>query len=316
MALPLKPPIEPQLARSRTELPTGEDWGYEPKWDGFRTLAFVDGGEVYLQSRTGKPLARYFPELQFADGSYVLDGELVVLGPDGTEDFDALQSRQHPAESRIQKLSKEIPAGFLVFDLLAVRGHSLLETPFIERRTALEEIAPDLGPSVALTPASTDEDKAREWIEGGEGVVAKLLDSPYRPGKREGWVKVKRRRTADCVVLGWRPGKEKDTVGSLILGLYDGDRLQPVGHSSGLTAKRKRELINELAPYETGKRGSGEPSRWSGGRDMEWVELRPELVVEVSFDHVANGRIRTGTKILRWREDKQPRDCTIDQLSG
>lgn len=314
MALPLSPPIEPQLSRARTEMPVDEGWAYEPKWDGFRALAFVDGEEVYLQSRTGKALARYFPELEFATGHHVLDGELVVLGPDGTEDFDALQSRQHPAESRVAKLSAEIPAGFLVFDLLAVGGHSLIEVPFAERRSALEELAPDLGPSVALTPAVTDPVQAQQWLDGGEGVVAKRLDAPYRPGKREGWAKIKRQRTADCVVLGWRPGKAERTVGSLILGMYDGDELIPVGHSSGLSAQRKLELVAELAPYETGKRGSGEPSRWTAGRDMEWVELRPELVVEVSFDHVANRRIRTGTKILRWRTDKPPRECTIDQL--
>jgi ATP-dependent DNA ligase len=316
MALPLKPPIEPQLARSRSELPGDDGWAFEPKWDGFRTLAYVDGEQVYLQSRTGKPLARYFPELQFAGGHHVLDGELVVLGPDGKEDFDALQSRQHPAQSRIDKLAAEIPAGFLVFDLLAVGDEVLLSEPFAERRKALEKLAPDLGPSVALTPLSTDRTDAGRWLTSGEGVVAKQLDSPYRPGKREGWLKIKRVRTADCVVMGWRPGKEEGTVGSLILGMYDGDPLTPVGHSSGLKAAEKRALVAELEPYETGERGAGAPSRWTSGRDLEWVELRPELVVEVSFDHVASGRIRTGTKILRWRTDKQPRECTVDQLSS
>lgn len=323
MALPLSPPIAPQLALSRKALPEGEGWAYEPKWDGFRALAFVDGDDIFLQSRTGKPLRRYFPELDFPAGRYVLDGELVILGEDGREEFDALQSRLHPAESRIRLLAERIPARFRAFDLLAEGDEALLKMPFGERRERLERLVARQGGrakaragSIELTPLARSPGDAGPWLEGGEGVVAKRLDAPYRPGERKGMVKVKRVRTADCVVVGWRPGKEAGTVGSLILGLYDGGELRVVGHTSGFKAAEKRALRERLAPYETGERGSGDPSRWDAGRDLEWVSLRPELVVEVSFDHVSAGRIRHGTKILRWREDKAPRECTFDQLAA
>lgn len=318
MALPLKPPLKPQLALSRKSLPEGEGWAYEPKWDGFRALAFVDGEEVYLQSRGGKPLRRYFPEVELPAGSYVLDGELVILGADGAEEFDALQNRIHPAESRIERLARETPAILRAFDLLAIGDESAMGAPLRERRAALEKLfgSWEQPGSVELTPLTEDPSKAQPWLAGGEGVIAKELDSPYRPGERKGMVKVKRLRTADCVVAGWRPGKEEDTVGSLILGLYDGDQLRVVGHTSGLTAKRKRELVAELAPYETGERGSADPSRWAADRDLEWIDLRPELVVEITFDHVSANRIRHGAKIVRWREDKDPRECTFDQLEG
>jgi len=316
MALPLKPPVQPQLALSRKALPEGEEWAYEPKWDGFRALAFIDGDEVYLQSRGSKPLRRYFPELVFPTGEYVLDGELVILGSDGREEFDALQNRLHPAESRVAMLAEQTPAVFRSFDVLAVAGKSALASPLRERRAALEGLIDswkDPG-SVELTPFTEDPAEAEPWLLGGEGVIAKELDAPYRPGERKGMVKIKRVRTADCVVVGWRPGKEEGTVGSLILGLYDGGELRVVGHTSGLSAKRKRELIEELAPYASGEKGSADPSRWAADRDLEWVGLRPELVVEVTFDHVSDGRIRHGSKIVRWREDKKPRDCTFDQL--
>ncbi len=318
MALPLKPPVEPQLALSRKQLPEGEGWVYEPKYDGFRALAFVDGGELFLQSRNGKPLHRYFPELRMPQGSYVMDGELVILGDDGREVFDALQNRIHPAESRINRLAEETPVVYRAFDLLAVGKHRSLADPFAARREALEKLvgsADDPG-SVEVTPLVETPEDAEEWLQTGEGVIAKERESPYRPGQRKGMVKVKRLRTADCVVAGWRPGKEEGTVGSLILGLYDGKDLRVVGHTSGLSAKRKRELVQELAPYETGERGAADPSRWAGDRDLQWVSLRPELVVEVSFDHVAAGRIRHGSKILRWRDDKKPSECTFDQLDA
>jgi ATP-dependent DNA ligase len=318
MALPMKPPVQPQLALSRKQLPEGKEWVYEPKYDGFRALAFVDGKKLFLQSRNGKPLARYFPELRFPDGAYVIDGELVILGDDGAEVFDALQNRIHPAESRIKLLSVETPAIFRAFDLLAVGKHKALGDPFEARREALGKLvgeASDPG-SVELTPLVGEIAEAEPWLQSGEGVIAKQIDAPYRPGERKGMVKVKRLRTADCVVVGWRPGKEDGTVGSLILGLYDGKELRVVGHTSGLSAKRKRELVGELAPYETGERGSGDPSRWQNERDLEWISLRPELVVEVSFDHVSAGRIRHGSKILRWRDDKDPADCTFDQLEA
>ena len=323
MALPLKPPIKPQLALSRKELPEGKEWVYEPKYDGFRVLAFVDGEKVYLQSRGGKPLRRYFPELALPAGRYVLDGELLILGADGAEQFDALQNRLHPAESRVRMLAEQTPSLFRGFDLLAEGGEKLLKLPFVERRQRLEKLVAGLGGrkkaaagSIELTPLGRTPAKARPWLEGGEGVIAKQLEASYRPGERKGMVKVKRLRTADCVVVGWRPGKEEGTVGSLILGLYERGKLRVVGHTSGFRAKEKRELVARLAPYETGERGSGDPSRWAAGRDLEWIELRPELVVEVSFDHVSDGRIRHGTKVLRWRDDKAPKDCTFDQLES
>ncbi|MGH2925955.1 MAG: ATP-dependent DNA ligase [Solirubrobacterales bacterium] len=323
MALPLEPPVKPQLALSRKALPEGEEWIYEPKFDGFRVIAFVDGAEVYLQSRGGRPLRRYFPELELPAGRYVLDGELLILGADGHEDFDALQNRLHPAESRVLMLAERTPALMRAFDLLAEGSRALLDRPFAERRERLESLVAGLGGkkksaagSIDLTPLGRAAAKAAPWLEGGEGVVAKQLGAPYRPGERKGMVKVKRVRTADCVVVGWRPGKEEGTVGSLILGLYDDGDLRVVGHTSGFRAAEKRELVATLAPYETGERGSADPSRWASERDLEWIALRPELVVEVSFDHVSAGRIRHGTKVLRWREDKDPRDCTFDQLAS
>jgi ATP-dependent DNA ligase len=316
VALPLKPPVSPQLALSRKTLPTEEGWAYEPKYDGFRALAFVDGERVYLQSRNGRPLARYFPELRFPEGRYVIDGELVITDSDGREEFDALQNRIHPAESRIRMLSVETPAVHRVFDVLVCDGAKLLARPFAERRDALErwiEERDDPG-SLELTPLAREAADAEPWLAGGEGVIAKRLDAPYLPGERKGMVKVKRLRTADCVIVGWRPGKEDGTVGSLILGLYDDGKLRVVGHTSGLRAKEKRELRARLAPYETGERGSADPSRWAHDRELEWIGLRPELVIEVTFDHVSADRIRHGAKIVRWREDKDPRDCTFDQL--
>jgi ATP-dependent DNA ligase len=326
MDLPLSPPVKPQLARSRKTLPEGEGHAYEPKYDGFRAIVFVDGTETYVQSRGGKPLLRYFPELELPAGRYVADGELVILDGDGREVFDALQNRIHPAESRVKMLSVETPARFRAFDLLARGDEGLLALPFAERRAALVELisgfdgAREEGPggwtagSVELTPLTLDPAGAEPWLADGEGVIAKELDAPYRPGDRKGMAKVKRLRTIDAVIAGWRPGKEPNTVGSLMLGLYDGDELRVVGHSSGLKAAEKRELVDRLAPYETGERGSADPSRWTADRDLEWVSLRPELVIEVTFDHVAAGRIRHGSKILRWRTDKDPHSCTIDQL--
>ena len=321
MALPLKPPVKPQLALSRKVLPEGESWVYEPKYDGFRAIAFVDGDEVYLQSRGGKPLRRYFPELAFPEGRYVIDGELVILDADGREEFDALQNRLHPAESRVRMLAEQTPALFRAFDLLALERRKLLKAPFSERREALEELiaaapgrAKKRSGSVELTPLTPSAEKAEPLLLSGEGVIAKELQAPYRPGERKGMVKVKRVRTIDCVVMGWRPGKHEGTVGSLILGLYDDGKLRPIGHTSGLKAKQKRELVKTLKPFETGERGSGDPSRWDANRELEWNTLRPELVVEVTYDHTSGGRIRHGSKIVRWRDDKTPHECTFDQL--
>jgi ATP-dependent DNA ligase len=217
-------------------------------------------------------------------------------------------------------LAEQTPAVFRAFDLLAVGDESALDNPFTDRRAALEKLVAGFGKkpgSVQLTPLVGEPGEAEPWLASGEGVIAKRCDSPYLRGERKAMVKVKRLRTIDAVVAGWRPGKEPDTVGSLMLGLYDSaGELRVVGHTSGLKAKEKRELVDTLAPYETGERGSADPSRWSAERDLEWVSLRPELVIEVSFDHVSAGRIRHGAKILRWREDKPPRECSLDQLDS
>lgn len=312
MTLPLKPPLAPQLARSQKALPDGEGWSYEPKWDGFRAIAFVEGDSAYVQSRGGKELARYFPELSFPPGEYVVDGELVIFAGGEQPDFGALQQRIHPAESRIRRLAAETPVRFIAFDLLARDGASLLPLPFAERRAALEDL---VAAPLDLSPATRERARAEPWLQHAEGVIAKELGAPYRPGERRGMVKVKRVRTIDCVVVGYRPGKAEGTVGSLILGLHDADgQMREVGHVSGFTAAAKRELVGRLGPHESGERGSGEPSRWTAGRDLEWVSLRPELVVEVDFDHVSDQRIRHGARFRRWREDKPPADCTIDQL--
>jgi ATP-dependent DNA ligase len=304
MALAVKPPIKPQLALSRKALPEGEEWAYEPKWDGFRAIVFVDGDESHIQSRNGKDLSRYFPELSFPPGRYVVDGEIVAAT------FGTLGQRIHPAASRIARLAEETPARFVAFDVLAIGDEVLMQCSYEERRTALEGIA-----GLELTPVELTADGAQRWLHEEEGVIAKELAAPYLPGERKGMVKIKRVRTIDAVVMGWRPGKLEGTVGAIILGLYDDSgRLREIGHSSGFTAKRKRELVEELAPFETGERGSGDASRWTQGRELEWVALRPELVVEVTFDHVSDGRIRHGTKVLRWRDDKPPAECLIAQL--
>ncbi len=319
MTLPLAPPIQPQLALSRKALPTGAQYLYEIKLDGFRCVAFVDGDDVYLQSRNGRPLGRYFPELVLPAGRYVLDGEIVVRGPDGREDFAALQQRVHPAASRVQRLAVETPATYVAFDLLARDDEALLDLPFAERRAGLETLlgaSEFAGAPVELMATASSVEEARRWLRDAEGVIAKERSAPYRPGQRKGMVKVKRVRTIDAVVVGWRPGKEPDTVGALILGLYDGAELHVVGHCSGLTAAEKRRLVGFFAPYATGERGAADPSRWTAGRELEWVALRPELVVEIDFDHVSDGRIRHGAKLRRWRDDKDPRRCTFDQLSG
>ena len=314
MTLPLSPTVPPQLAKSRAKLPEGDAWAYEPKWDGFRCIAFVDGDEHFLQSRNGKPLLRYFPELEFPEGRYVLDGEIVIFGDGGIQLFDALGQRIHPAASRIQMLAEQTPSRFIAFDVLAIGDDVVMDRPYRERRRLLEQL---VQAPLDLTPYTEEIEDATPWLHGAEGVIAKELDAPYRPGERMGMVKIKRVRTIDAVVMGWRPGKAEGTVGSLILALHDdsGD-LRVVGHTSGFTAREKRELVGKLAPYETGHKGTGEPSRWQNERELEWREVRPELVVEVTFDHVSDGRIRHGAKIQRWREDKDPAECRIDQLAS
>jgi ATP-dependent DNA ligase len=307
----LRPPIAPQLARPARELPRGERWLYEPKLDGYRAIVFVDGEDADVRSRNDRPLTRYFPELRFPPGRYVLDGEIVVDAPDGEVSFELLGQRIHPAVSRITRLAEETPARLAAFDLLAVDDEELLELPLAERRRLAEARLPA---GLDFVESTLDPDVAARWLREGEGVIAKDLDAPYRPGAREGMVKVRRRRTIDCVVMGWRPGVE-GRLGALILGLYDGDALRPVGHASGFTAARRRELRELVRPIETGARGRGEPTRWSGGRDTEWVELRPELVVEVEYDHASGGRIRHGAQLVRLRPDRTARECLFSQLS-
>jgi ATP-dependent DNA ligase len=317
VSLPLEQPLKPQLALSRKELPLGKQYRYEVKLDGFRCLAFVDGDEVSLQSRNGRPLGRYFPELRLPAGRYVIDGEIVVRDADGHEDFDALGQRIHPAASRIERLAQETPAVFVAFDLLARDDEVLMDLGYEQRRAALEELVTGKGfasAPVELMETTADPERAREWLQSAEGAIAKEADAPYRPGERKGMVKIKRVRTIDAVVVGWRPGKEEGTVGALILGLHDGDDLRVVGHCSGLSASEKKRLVGFLAAYESGDRGSADPSRWSSGKELEWIGLRPELVVEIDFDHVSAGRIRHGAKLRRWREDKPAAECSYEQL--
>ena len=317
MTLPLKPPLKPQLAKSAKELPEGEDWRYEPKFDGFRTIVFRDGDDVQLQSRNGRPMNRYFPEvveqvLELPQDRLVLDGEMIVV-VDGIQEFDLLSQRIHPAASRVQRLREETPAALVAFDLLADGDEVLCPLPYEERRERLAAVIAD---PVELTPMTPDRDDTGQWLTGSsEGVIAKQADAPYLPGERKGMMKIKRVRTADAVVAAFRFGKEEGTVGSLILGLYDDDgQLHVVGHTSGFRAKEKRELLAKLEPYRTGERGSGEPSRWKSDEELVWEGLRPELVVEVAFDHITGQRIRHGAKLLRWREDKDPSECDLSQL--
>jgi len=319
VTLPLKPPIPPQLARAAKELPAEGGWRFEPKFDGFRTIVFKDGDDVYLQSRNGKPMNRYFPEVveqvQALPGErLVLDGEMIVV-VDGIQEFDLLSQRIHPAKSRVEMLAKETPAGFVAFDLLAENDEILCALPYTERRERLTAVVK--GP-VQLTPSTDDAEAAQVWFTGrSEGVVAKQADAPYKPGERTGMLKVKRVRTADTVVMAFRFGKEENTVGSLILGLVAEDGvLHVVGHTSGFTAKQKRELPVLLEPYRTFERGSGEPSRWKSDEELVWEGLRPELVCEIAFEHITGRRIRHGARFLRWRDDKSPQECTIDQLNA
>jgi ATP-dependent DNA ligase len=317
MALPLSPPVAPQLARSAKMLPEGRDWRYEPKWDGFRTIVFRDGDEIRLQSRNGRPMNRYFPEVveqveKLPGERLVLDGEMVVI-VDGVQEFDLVSQRIHPAASRVERLSHETPAHFVAFDLLAEGDQVLLELPYLERRERLGAV---VGAPVELTPCTADLDDAGQWLTGtSEGVIAKQAQAPYRPGERTGMVKIKRMRSADAVVQAFRFGKEGGTVGSLILGMYDdAGELHVVGHTSSFRAKQKRELLELLEPHRTYEQGSGEPSRWKSDEELVWEGLRPELVVEVEFDHITGNRIRHGARFKRWRDDKEPRECLISQL--
>ena len=317
MALPLSPPVRPQLARSAKQLPEGEEWRYEPKWDGFRTIVFRDGDDVHLQSRNGRPMNRYFPEVaeqvgELSADRFVMDGELIVV-VDGIQEFDLLSQRIHPAASRVERLVKETPAAFVAFDLLADGKKALLDLPYSERRERLAGVVE--GP-IEITPVTDDREAAGTWLTGrSEGVVAKEAGAAYRPGERTGMVKIKRLRTADAVVMAFRYGKEPGTVGSLILGMYDENgELHTVGHTSSFKAKEKRELLELLKPYRTHEQGTGEPSRWKSDEELVWEGLRPELVAEVQFDHITGNRIRHGSKFVRWRPDKRPDECSIAEL--
>jgi ATP-dependent DNA ligase len=321
------------LAQLKPSIPQGDGWLYEPKWDGFRTLVFFDGREAYLQSRDLKPLARYFPELQESlqavlPRPMILDGEAVIVTNDGL-DFGALQMRIHPAESRVRKLAAETPSSFVAFDLLALDGDDLRETPFAERRAQLTSALEDIAAPAYLTPATDDFALASRWFDefegaGLDGVIAKRAEDTYRPGVRS-MIKIKHLRTADCVVAGlrWYKGEEERAVGSLLLGLYDGDGvLHHVGHTASFKGPERRELAEKFRPLITedessgfgGGRTPGAPSRWTGGKDMTWVRLRPETVCEVSFDHLQGDRFRHAATFKRWRPDKPPEQCTYDQL--
>jgi ATP-dependent DNA ligase len=317
MPLPLKPPISPQLAKSAKDLPDGDGWRFEPKWDGFRTIVFRDGDDVHLQSRNGRPMNRYFPEvipqvLALPGERLVIDGELIVV-VDGIQEFDLLGQRIHPAKSRVDMLAEKTPAAFVAFDLLAEGDEKLLDLPYDERRKRLEAVIRD---PVQLTPMVDHAEDARVWLTGqSEGVIAKQASAVYLPGERKGMMKIKRVRTAEAVVMAFRMGKEEGTVGSLILGLGNEEgELRVVGHTSGFSAKQKRELLGFLEPYRTYERGSGEPSRWKSDEELIWEGLRPELVCEVTFDHITGSRIRHGAKFVRWRPDKKPEECLMEQL--
>lgn len=331
MTLPLTQPYPPAEALSVEDIPTGEGWVYEPKWDGFRCLAFKDGAAVELQSKAGKPLTRYFPEIAAAVAAIrvdrcVLDGEIVIPAGAATS-FDELLQRIHPAKSRVEKLSRETPGVLLVFDLLVDdAGVSLVADPFSSRRARLEafmsaHVSADI--RIKLSPSIGDAAQAREWLESRtsvlDGVMAKRLDLPYCSDERTGMQKIKRLRSADCVVGGFRYASKARVVGSLLLGLYDSDGLlHHVGFTSSFNAAQKISLLETVEPLKappgfTG-RAPGGPSRWSTDRTDEWEPLSTSLVVEVQYDHFTEGRFRHGTRVLRWRPDKAPRQCMMDQV--
>ena len=332
MTLPIKPPFMPMEAKTVEEIPDTPGWQYEPKWDGFRCLAFRDDKTVKLQSKSGQPLDRYFPELVAAildlePRRFVIDGEIIVP-IDGKLSFDDLLQRIHPAESRIRKLASETPSQLIVFDLIVdENGKSLVPVPLEERRKRLEKFSKSFlkgNETLKLTPATTEIAVVRKWFKqvggGLDGVIAKQLDKPYMSGERKGMVKIKQHRTADCVIGGFRYAEKKRVIGSMLLGLYDDDGLlHHVGFSSSFTAKERAELTPKLEklikpPGFTGQAPGG-PSRWSTKRSTEWQPLAPKLVVEVDYDHFTNGRFRHGTTFRRWRPDKAPRQCTLDQVA-
>ncbi len=341
MRLPVMPPVSPMLAKLLDEIPAGK-FLYEPKWDGFRSIVFRDGDEVEIGSRNERPMARYFPEVVEAVRANVpercvLDGEIVVPDPSGRRlEFETLQLRLHPAASRVKLLSERTPAHFVAFDLLALDDRNLTKAPFAERRRALEKVLRKARPPIHLTPATTDRELALRWFDefegaGLDGVVAKPLDLTYQPDKRV-MFKIKHVRTADCVVAGYRVHKsEKDAIGSLLLGLYDaGGELQSVGVVGAFPMAERRRLFRELRPLvttfdqhpwdwaklvdEVRTPRHSEFSRWAAGKDLSFVPLRPERVVEVRYDHMEGPRFRHTAQFVRWRPDRNPRSCTFDQI--
>lgn len=319
--------IAPMEARSALRLPEDDGWWFEPKWDGFRCLAMRDGSEVQLQAKSGKPLARYFPELVEAvralpNDRFIVDGEILIASG-GDYSFEDLQLRLHPSESRIRKLAAATPASLMLFDMLRAGDDDLIPLPLRQRQRRLGQFVDSLAPDmrIARSEGTADRKEAQRWLDSGdiEGVVAKRFGEPYRPGERA-MIKVKRTRTADCVVGGFRYASNSRLVGSLLLGLYnDRGLLDHVGFTSGLAAADKPDLTRRLEalrgePGFTGDRPGG-PSRWSTERSVQWVPLRPELIVEVSFDHVSGGRFRHGTRLLRFRPDKAPEQCRMDQIA-
>jgi len=342
--LPVNPPVLPMLATRVDELPDGDGWIFEPKWDGFRTLVFRDGDEMFIQSRDERPLDRYFPELVESlkariPERCVLDGEIVIASDHGL-DFEALQLRLHPAESRVRKLATEIPSSIVLFDVLADGTADLREHPFAVRRSMLESMLAGATAPVHVTPATTDRALAADWFKrfegaGLDGVMAKREEGRYEPNKRV-MLKVKHERDCDCVVAGfrWHKGSEQTAIGSLLLGLYDDSgKLHHVGVCASFTAAKRRELVAFLTPFrknalenhpwrdwaeadatEGAYRRPGAMSRWSQGKDLSWEAVRPELVVQVAYDHMQSGRFRHTAQFRRWRSDKNPRDCTFEQL--
>jgi ATP-dependent DNA ligase len=342
MRLPFQPPMPPMLAKAAEDLPHGDGWLYEPKWDGFRTLVFRDGDEMQLQSRDLRPMNRYFPELPGPLAANlpercVVDGEVVIAGRRGL-DFDALLLRIHPAASRVAMLARETPASFVAFDLLALGDEDLRAAPQSERRARLEAALAGARPPVYLTPATRDRAVAADWFErfegaGLDGVVAKRLDDGYHPDKRT-MLKIKHERTCDCVVAGfrWHKNGRGTMIGSLLLGLYDASgTLHHVGVTSAFTMERRRTLVDELAPLRAGvdghpwkgwelataeetQRKPGMTSRWNRGKDLSWEPLRVERVCEVAYEHMQGDRFRHAARFQRWRPDKRPQDCRYDQL--
>jgi ATP-dependent DNA ligase len=330
MTLPIQPPYPPMEAKRVSAIPQGDTWQFEPKWDGFRAVVFRDHDDVQIQSKAGQPLARYFPELVEAIRSlkpkeFVLDGE-IVIPVNGKLSFDDLLQRIHPAESRVRKLAAATPAHYYVFDILALKSKDLTKQPIEKRREQLEEFFPSIEHElITLSPATTERAVVTDWFKkmgklGLDGVMAKKLGEPYHSGDREGMVKVKHLKTADCVIGGFRYGEGTKVVGAMFLGLYDDEgRLVYIGHTSSIKKSDRPGLTKQLeamaAENPFAVRSPGGPSRWAQSKtSTEWTPIRPELVVEVEYDYFSQGRFRHGSKFLRWRPDKKPRQCTMDQV--